>query len=421
MRWFAWDRNLKIRLIGDTLFNMLYWMYFPFITLFFSDAFGKPIASMLMAVPPLVGIVGSLFGGYLSDRIGRRPAMLLGAFMQATMFAIFALSSSHWLDYIAYIGLGLGGSLYSPASSAMVADVTSEKDRRMVFATFVTGSNIGAVFGPALGSIFFYHYRSELLWTCTSVTLLYSMAILFMIRETLPATAKVAKINYNLAGLIKEQWNSYGVIFRDTIFALYIVAGILVSIAFMQLDMYLAMYVKEYVPGQTLIAFRNASFALTSPQIFGWMLGLNGLLFVVCVLPVTKCFEKWSERNILITSSLLFGIGMFMIGLTTNIWLLFAFTIVFSIGELSRAPVTQSFVSNYAPSHARGQYMGASNLQFSIGRFFAPLTIFLSSWLSSLEVFGFILLVTLISSAIYIKLFRILPDSYNNKEKQINS
>ncbi|GGH21503.1 MDR family MFS transporter [Paenibacillus segetis] len=409
MSWFKWDLNLKIRLMGETLFNMLFWMYFPFMTLFFSDAFGKTIASMLMTVIPLVGILGGLFGGYLSDRLGRRPAMLLGAFMQSAMFALFAISSSQWLEYIAYIGVGLGGSIYTPASSAMVADITPEKDRRMVFATFVTGKNIGAVFGPLLGSIFFIHYRTELLWTCTLVTLLYSLVILWKIRETLPQqTNKLPNESYTISKVFKEQWHNYGLILRDKVFAIYIVAGILVTIAFMQLDMYLATYVKEYVPTQTLFAFKDWSFSLSNSEIFGWMLGLNGLMFVLLVIPVTKWFEHWSDRNVFILSSVLFGIGMFLIGLTTNIWLLFAFTFIFTIGELSRSPVTQSFVSDYAPEDARGQYMGASNLQYSIGRFFAPITILLSSWLGPTQVFGFILLVTLISAVLYVRLFRLI-------------
>ena len=414
MRWLKWDLNLKIRLMGETLFNMLFWMYFPFMILFFSDAFGKTVASLLMTVPPLIGIIGGLFGGYISDRLGRRPAMLLGSFMQAAMFGLFALSSSHWLDYFAYIGVGLGGSIYSPASSAMVADITPEKDRRMVFATFVTGKNIGAVFGPLLGSIFFIHYRTELLWTCTIVTLLYSLVILWKIRETVPKTSKLSQESYTMSMVFKEQWHNYGVILRDKVFALYIVAGILVTIAFMQLDMYLATYVIEYVPTQTLLAYKNWSFTLSNTEIFGWMLGLNGLMFVLLVIPVTKWFEHWSDRNIFITSSILFGLGMFLVGLTTNIWLLFIFTFIFTIGELSRSPVTQSFVSEYAPVHARGQYMGASNLQYTIGRLIAPLTIFLSSWLAPIGVFGFIFLVTLVSAALYVKLFQLTSNKACN-------
>ncbi|GIO29291.1 MULTISPECIES: MDR family MFS transporter [Paenibacillus] len=411
MLWFKWDLNLKIRLIGDSLFNMLFWMYFPFMTLYFSGAFGKSVASMLMMVPPLVGLFAGLFGGFLADRLGRRPAMLLGSILQSVMFAIFALSPSRWLDYIAYIGVGVGSSIFTPASSAMVADVTPEKDRRMVFATFVTGRNLGAVFGPALGSIFFINYRTELLWTCTLVTFLYFLAIYWKIRETLPASAGPAQEKGSMGSLIIRQFRNYGLIFKDPPFAVYIIAGIMVTIAFMQLDMYLAVYVKEYVPAQPLLSFGNWSFSLNSTGIFGWMIGLNGLLFVLCALPVTKLFEHWNDRNVFILSSALFGLGMFLMGFTTNVWLLLVFITVMTIGEVSRSPVTESFVSKYAPANARGQYMGASNLQYSLGRFIAPVTIFLSTWLPPLGVFGFIFFCTLASVVLYIVLFRILPET----------
>ncbi|MGO0059907.1 MDR family MFS transporter [Brevibacillus fluminis] len=412
MHWRSWDLNLKTRLIGETLFHTLFWMYFPFITLYFSAAFGKHVAGMLMSVPPLLGILGNLTGGFLADRIGRRPVMLMGAFLQSGMFALFACSLSPWTDYLAFIGIGVGGSLYSPASSAMVADLTTDKDRRLVFATFVTATNIGAVFGPALGSIFFFHYRSGLLWTCTLVTLLYAVAILFIVKETLPARAMREGEPTGFASALKEQWRNYGVIFRDRAFATYIVAGILVTIAFMQLDLYLAVYVKEFVPTQALIAVSGWSVSLTSAEVFGLILGLNGLMFVLGSVPVTKWFERWSDRDMFILSALLFGMGMFLVGLTTNVWLLLCFMIVLTVGEVLRSPVAQGFVSKYAPEEARGRYMGASSLQFSIGRFLAPLTVILSEWLPPSGVFGFIFLCTIVSAVLYVKLFRIIPARY---------
>lgn len=421
MYWLKWDLNLKIRLIGDSLFNMLFWMYFPFMTLYFSGIFGKSVASMLMAVPPLISIFASLLGGFLSDRFGRRPPMLAGYLIQSLMFGIFAMSTNHWVDYAAYIGIGLGGSIFSPASSAMVADVTAEKDRRLVFATFVTGRNIGAVFGPALGSIFFIHHRTELLWACTVVTLLYFFMILWKIRETMPPRPREEGKRGTISLLLKEQFTNYGVIFKDRAFAIYIAAGILVTIAFMQLDMYLATYVKEYVPAQPLLSIGDWTYTLSGTDVFGWMLGINGLLFVVGVLPVTKLFEHTSDRNVFIISSVLFGVGMFLIGLTTHVWLLFLFIIIMTIGEISRSPVTESFVSKYAPADARGQYMGASNLQYSLGRFLAPMTVLLSSWLGPVQVFGIILLCTLLSAVLYIVLFRIIPQDTPETNAKLNA
>lgn len=370
-----------------------------------------------MTVPPLIGIIGSLFGGYLSDSLGRRPSLLLGTFMRMGMFALFAMSVSHWVDYLAFIGISLGGAIYHPGSSAMVADLTPEENRRKVFATFVTGMNIGAVFGPALGSVFFFHYRDELLWTCTMVTLLYSIALLFIIRETLPRSVEKKGQSNTMILVLKEQWKNYTVVFRDKVFALYILAGIFVLIAFRQLDLYLAVYVKDYVPTQTLFAWGNGSLTLSSTEVFGWMLGLNGLMFVLCVLPITKWFEHWSDRNVLVLSSLLFGVGMFLIGLTTNVWLLFGFTVIMTFGEVSRSPVAQSFVSKYAPDHARGRYMGASNLQHSIGRLIAPLTVVLSAWMTPIGVFGILFFCTLIGAVLYIRLFQMMPANYGEKKE----
>jgi MFS family permease len=405
MQWLSWDLNLKVRLIGETIFHTLFWMYFPFMALHFSDAFGKDMAGLLLTVPPLLGIFASLVGGHLSDRWGRRPTMLLGSFLQAAMFALFAFSPSPWVDYIAFIGIGIGGSIYWPASSAMVADLTPEEDRRFVFATFYTAMNIGVVGGPVLGSFFFLHYRPELLLTCTLVTLAYGIVLFFMLKETRPSSAEETTGVFSL----KEQWLSYQVIFRDKIFALYIISGVLIAITFMQLDLYLAVYVKENVPVQPLLSWKEWSFSVGGTEAFGWMVGLNGLLVVLFTIPVTKWFANWSDRNSLIFSSILFGLGMFLMGFTDNIWLLFGCIGILTLGELIRTPVVQSFVSKYAPEDARGQYMGASSLQFSVGRFIAPLTIGLSAWLPPLGVFGVIFGSALISALLYVYLFRLLP------------
>ncbi|WP_090865920.1 MDR family MFS transporter [Oceanobacillus limi] len=411
MQWLSWDVNLKTRLIGETLFNLLFWMYFPFITIYFSEAFGPVIAGVMMTVPSVISIFGSMIGGYVTDRLGRRPTMLIGSFMQVVMFALFALSLSHWWDYISFVGISLGKSLYRPASAAMVADLVSKKERRQVFATFVTANNLGAVLGPVIGAVLFFNYRSELLWTCTLVTLCYSIAIFFMVRETMPKEDRKVEYKSGVLSVIKGQWMSYYVIFRDKVFFLYILGGIFITVSIMQLDLYLAVYVNDHVPTQDLVATKNLLLTLSSEEVFGWMLGLNGLMFVFCVVPVMKLLKKWSDRNTLILATVLSGLGMFLVSVTSNAWLLFLFTFIFTLGEIIHAPVVQNFVSTYAPKNARGQYMGASDLQFSVGRFIAPVTVILSATMSPLFVFGFILACALVSAGLYFVLFRVFSEN----------
>lgn len=109
----------------------------------------------------------------------------------------------------------------------------------------------------------------------------------------------------------------------------------------------------------------------------------------------------------LIGSVLIIGISLFMMSLTTSVWLLLVLMTTMSLGELMQSPVSDSFVSKYAPSDKRGMYMGAATLQNTIGNIFAPITIILSGWLPSIGVFGLILLCTLVGAFLYALLFQI--------------
>lgn len=415
-----WNANLKVRLFGEGLFNLLFWMYFPFITVYFGNVLGPKAAGLLMTVPPLFALAGSLLGGALADRLGRRVVMLLGTALQAVMFACFALSPSRWLDYLAFIGIGLGGAVYKPASSAMVADLVPAAERRGVFATFMTAHNVGAVLGPALGAVFFFQYRQELLWTCAAVMLAYGIALYLIVEETLPARQSKAEPpeKSSILRAFKEQLNGYAVIFRDPVFRIYTLAGICALIPIMQLDLYVAVYLTDEVPAQRLFHWLADSPVLSGTKLYGWLLGWNGLLFVLFILPMSKRLGKWKERDVFLLSCLLSGVGTFALGLGTNFWFLFLMTTVFTFGEIVRSPVTQSFISRYAPEQARGQYMGADSLQATAAKFAAPLTVTLSGWLEPLWIFGIILLLAALGAALYFRLFQLFPEPQTEQQAE---
>ncbi|MEK4628568.1 MAG: MFS transporter [Solibacillus sp.] len=398
---FIWNSNLKIRLIGETIFNVFYWMYFPFLAIYFSQSFGLGWTGIFMTIPPIISLIAGMVGGSVADRMGRKKIMLWGTGIQLMMFILFASSNYIWLDYVAFLGITFGTGVYKPASDAMVADTVPAEHRKKVFASFLTGSNLGAVCGPILGAWLFFDYREELLWCCALVLLIYFSVIFTRFKETLPIDTNLNSKEVPISPF--EQLKGYVTILKDKQFAFYLFAGVFSVIAIMQLDLYLAIYIFEEVPSQSILS--NFQFELSNQEILGYMLGLNGILFVLFVLPVTKWLKSWSDKNVFILSCLLAGFGMFAVGLTTNIWLLLILTIIFTFGEITRAPVLYNFVSDYAPPTARGQYMAASNMQFTIGRFLAPSTVFLSQFFAPITIFTLILLCSLISLVLYLKLY----------------
>ncbi|AUM67077.1 MFS transporter [Brevibacillus laterosporus] len=408
MSWLSWDVNLKVRLIGETLFSIFLWMFLPFMALFFSETFGKSTAGVLLIIPPLLSVVISLIGGRISDKLGRRPVMLFSVAFEVLMFLLFFLSSSPWMMYLAFVGLNLSASLYQPASEAMIADLTNEEDRNFVFAMFYTAMNLGVVIGPLLGAFFFVNYRNELMLACMIVTAILFVVYFFVLKETKPSAPQTSSDVVDSAPSWKKEWQSFQVIFRDKVFSLYLLAGVFVFIAFSQMDLYMAIYIKEHVLHQPLIWWGDWTYSLGGTSFFGWMMALNGFMVVTLTAAMTRWISAWSDQKAFVIASFLGGIGFFMMAFSKNIWFLLFCMAVLTIGELIRTPIALGFVSKLAPEHQRGQYMGASTLQFTIGRILAPLLVTLSNWFGPLVIFGIIFGVTILSILCYQKMFTIM-------------
>ncbi|ANX11080.1 MFS transporter [Fictibacillus arsenicus] len=414
MKWKDWDTNIKVRLVGEFFVSLLFWMFFPFMAIYFSDELGKETAGILLVLSQVVGVVTNLVGGYCADRYGRKKMMVISAWGQAATFIVFVLANSPWLDspiltFIAFSVLGLFGSLYWPASHAMIADVVEEKDRTEVFAVFYTSMNLSVVFGPVLGSIFFFSYRFELMIACLIFSAILAVVLAKYTRETVPLKKEILEqvgADKKWHEAVWEQLKDYRVIASDKLFLLFILAGILVAQTFMQMDLLLAVYLTEKVPEQTLIAIGNWDLKLTGEKVFGYLISLNGLMVALCTVWMAKWMNRFKEGRVFILSALLYGVSMLVFGGTTMMWVLFAAMVIFTTAELMVVGIQESFISKLAPEDMRGQYFAAAGLRFTIGRTIAPISIPLTMWIGFDNTFYLLFILAVISAGIYYVMFR---------------
>ncbi|MGA9287386.1 MAG: MFS transporter [Anaerobacillus sp.] len=414
MRIKDWDRNLKIRLFGEGMMNVLFWMFFPFMAIYFSDSFGKGMAGLLLVLSQVVAVVANLVGGYCADQYGRKKMMFVSAIGQGITFIIFAFANSPWfvspmLTFISFSVLGIFGSLYWPASHAMIADLVAEKDRNTVFAVFYTALNISVVVGPILGGIFFFQYRFALLLIAALVSFGVAVLISVFIRETAPERMEkklVADSSTRWTSFIWEQLRDYRVIVQDKVFLLFILAGILVAQTFMQLDLLIAVYLSESVPQQPVLSFFNKVISADGNRIFSWLISENGLLVALLTVYMTSKMSRFKERNVFIASCLIYALSMVMFGQTTQVWMLAIAMFVFTIGELMVVGIQEGFVSRLAPEHMRGQYFAAASLRFTIGRTLAPAAIPLTALIGFQKTFNLISLLAIAAAVIYMVMFK---------------
>ncbi|WP_045524423.1 MDR family MFS transporter [Neobacillus niacini] len=411
MRIRDWDPNLKVRLFSEAMMNITFWMFFPFLTIYFAEEFGKNKAGFLLVFSQVFAVLANLMGGYCADRFGRKKMMVLSAIGQGLSFLAFAAASSPWLQspwlgFIAFAIAGVFGSFYWPASQAMVADVVDEKDRSSVFAIFYTSINIAVVIGPILGAIFYVNHRFELLIFAGIVCILLGLILAKWTRETAPVQkVEALEADRKWYYFLQNQLKDYTLIIKDKTFFLFIIAGVLAGQTFMQLDLLFPVYMKEVIDLQTLFSIGDWSFTVKGEQAFGIVLAENGFLVALLTVMITKWMGRYKERNVFVFSSIIYAISIFLFSQTHWIWGFIIAMAVFTFAELMGAGIQQSFVSKLAPEHMRGQYFAAASLRFTISRTIAPLSIPLTVWIGYEWTFFVLCLLALASAGLYWLMF----------------
>ena len=127
----------------------------PVLPLMIKNVGAQPLnLGLMLAVYSAVAFLMSPWWGHISDRIGRKPVLLIGLLGFAISFIVFGLAAHLlWLMYVArIIGGGFSGAVTATAM-AYVADVTSVENRTkgMAFAGMSIG--MGFIIGPGVGGL----------------------------------------------------------------------------------------------------------------------------------------------------------------------------------------------------------------------------------------------------------------------------
>ena len=108
---------------------------------------------LLMASYSLMQFIFSPFWGSLSDRIGRKPVILIGLSGVAITLTIFGFATQLWMLFAARILGGILSSACLPTVMAYIADTTSEEERGGGMGMMGAAMGLGVVVGPAIGGL----------------------------------------------------------------------------------------------------------------------------------------------------------------------------------------------------------------------------------------------------------------------------
>lgn len=324
---------------------------FPFLGIWAIRELGAPQATLAFSYligAVLAGLSGYV-GGHWSDRIGRRPLILLGWGCQAlTPLFLLAVGDRVYLGLALLALLPVFGSLGGAADQAMVADLVAPERHEAAYASVRVANNLGVAIGPVIGGLLLVGGDWWHLWLGTFVLAAAGFAIAW---RYIPRRG-----HYAPAG--PPERGSFGVIIRDAPFQLFMLSSVFAT--------------ATYVATETLLPISATTTHHLAPAAWGFLMILNPVCVTLFQLRLTR-------RVAHVPASVKLGLAMPMMGVPFLLlnWHGSAAVIavvigIFVLGEMLWVPTSQAVVAALAPADIRGAYMGAFGGTWSVGWALTP-------------------------------------------------
>ncbi len=345
-------------IVGTMFGRLVTSMSIPFLAIYLTSALHVPATQtgLIIAGSALAGVLFSFYGGYISDRIGRKRVMLVSVFGWSLVFFGFASAQYVWMFFVVNILNGICRSTFEPAARALLSDTTPPEHRLLVFNMRYAAINIGVVFGPLIGLQLGSGASTFPFYITGAVYVLYSFVLVLQFRlhpiDKLQSHAadNVARPNIREALRVTSS---------DRIFLPVLIGMIFCVLGYAHFDSTLAQFL-AITPDLS-----NGS------KIFSYMLAMNAVVVLIVQYPLVRTARRFRPIVPLIIGNILVALSLMIFGMAHNLAVFMIGVFIFTVGEVLMFTMTDMLIDHIAPAGWKGTYFGTMGFN-NIGTMVAP-------------------------------------------------
>lgn len=347
-------RQLSV-LIAVSFIDMLgFFLILPILPFYALDFHATPEAiGWLIASFSIAQLVAAPLWGRLSDRIGRRPVLLISLFASSLAFLVFGLANALWLLFVSRLIQGAGGGT-TGVTHAYISDTVGPDDRARALGWLSAATAAGVMVGPAIGSAATALGRSAPGLIASGLCLCNVLAAWRWLPESRRADVATP--------VRRPVWHAAWEVVRSPRAAaprLVLIYGV-GMLAFSLVTSVLALWLE-------------AKFAVTEATI-GYFFVYTGLLSLVMrSLLLGPAIDRLGEVGAMRLGTVVLAVGLVLYPVAPNLWVLAAIIPLIPIGTALLFPATTSLLSKAAVPGELGTTMGVAQTFAGISRVVAPI------------------------------------------------
>lgn len=324
---------------------------------YYADAFHATPAfiGMIQAIYSLMQFLFAPFWGRLSDRVGRRPVLLVSIAGSALSYVLFALAQNAWTIFFSRLLAGITAANLSTAQ-AYISDITPPQERTRAMGLIGAAFGVGFILGPAVGGVLgAWGGNFAIGMAGAALAGLNWWSAFLRLPESLPAESRRPV----------GEWYAFPLRDLPRVLAMP-------QVGLLALVLFTAIFAIANLES-TFVLLAKHRYGLDQREC-GYLFAYLGLLGVLVQgILVGKLSHRFGETRLVLTGYLLQAPALLLIPFMPTVGWLMAALATMALGGGVAGPSLNGLLSKLTPANRRGEVFGVTQSLGSLARVVGPL------------------------------------------------